>query len=133
MACPFFLPVRRLEPGPWLNPPRVPLGDPYWGSCQADPAAPVELPEEHQRELCNYGYARFRCPHFPEGAKEDAVRFSIVKDLGGCTELVYIVEKDHAPVDHGQLIYWVNEDRLEAAHASELVARQARAFVGAIR
>ncbi len=79
--------------------------------------------------MCNYGYARFLCPHFPEGAPGDAVRFSILKDADKCTELVYIVEKDHAPVDHGQLTYWVAEGRLEGAPASDVLARQARAFL----
>jgi len=129
MACPFFLPVRRLDPGAWVHAPRLPLGDPYWGECLADPAAPREPPEAHQRELCNRGYARFRCAHFPEATDSDAVRFSILRDAGGCIELVYIVEKDHAPVEYGQLIYRVEEDRLEGSQISELLAGQARAFL----
>jgi hypothetical protein len=131
MACPFFLPVRRLDQGAWVHPPRLPLGDPYLGECHADPAGPHEPPEAHQRELCNCGYARFRCSHFPEDAAADAVRFSILKDSDGCTELVYIVEKDHAPAEHGKLTYWMEEDRLDGPHTSDLLTRQARAFLSA--
>ena len=37
MPCPFFAPEQRLDPGPWTNPPRLPLGDPYSGSCRVRP------------------------------------------------------------------------------------------------
>lgn len=129
MPCPFFLPVRRLDLGAWVHPPRLPLGDPYAGLCHADSAAPFEPSEPHQRELCNCGYARFRCSHFPEDAAADAVRFSILADDGARVELVYVVEKDHSPAEHGRLVYVPEEDRLDGPHTSELLARQARAFL----
>jgi hypothetical protein len=129
MPCPFFLPVRRLDPGAWVHPPRLPLGDPYFGECHADPAAPHEPSEAHQRERCNCGYARYGCEHFPEDAAADAVRFSVLLDSGGRIELVYVVEKDYAPAEHGHLVYVADEDRWEGPHTSELLARQARAFL----
>jgi hypothetical protein len=129
MPCPFFLPIRRLDRGAWVHPPRLPLGDPYAGECHADPTAPHEPPELHQRELCNCGYARYRCSHFPEDAAADAVRFSIVSDSGASVELIYVVEKDHAPAEHGRLVYVPETDRWEGSHTSELLIRQARAFL----
>lgn len=129
MACPFFFPLRRLDQGAWLNPPRLPLGDPYSGECRADAAAPFEPPEEHQRERCNCGYARFRCSHYPEGAAGDAVRFSVLSDSSGRIEVIYAVERDHAPVEHGRLVYFREEDRWEDASVSGLLTRQAGAFV----
>ena len=129
MPCPFFLPCRCLDPGAWVHPPRLPLGDPHAGACHAGPALPHEPPEAHQRELCNYGYARYRCSHFPDDAAADAVRFSIASEAGGRLELIYVIEKDHAPVEHGRLIRLIEEGRWESLHTSELLARQAQAFV----
>ncbi len=97
MACPFFEPRELLPPGFWTHRPRLPLGDAYSGLCHArgDPSG------EHQYELCNHGYARGLCEHFPASCSTDAVRFSVT-----CEEplrLVYILEKDHAPIEHGEL------------------------------
>jgi hypothetical protein len=129
MPCPYFLPLRRLDRGAWVSPPRLPLGDPYAGECQADPAAPHQPPESHQRERCNCGYARGHCSHFPPAAPTDAVRFSILSDSGARIELIYVLEKDHAPVQHGRLVYIAAEDRWEDPPVGELLARQAQAFL----
>ena len=129
MSCPFFLPLRRLDHGAWVNPPRLPLGDPYGGECHADSTSPFEPLEAHQRELCNCGYARGRCSHFPEDSTGDAVRFSIAGEFSGRLDLVYVIEKDHAPAGHGRMVYVSEENRWETSHTSELLARQARAFV----
>ena len=121
MACPFFLPVRRLGSSGWSPEPRLPLGDAYGGSCHAHASSPFEPPEEIQRDLCNCGYARGRCSHFPDNGAADAVRFSVTDDQDGRVTLVYILEKDHAPMEHGPL---------DPAHeAPEPLASQARAFV----
>jgi hypothetical protein len=121
VACPFFLPVRRLGSGGWNPAPRLPLGDAYGGSCQAPASGPFEPSEGVQRELCNCGYARRRCAHFPDNGAVDAVRFSVTTNQDGRVTLVYILEKDHAPLEHGPL---------DPAHeAREPLASQARAFV----
>ena len=124
MACPFFLPVRMLDRGAWTNPPRLPLGEPYYGTCVARPSDPFSAPETVQRELCNCGYARGLCDRFPEDSAADAVRFSARSEAEGRVRLVYIVEKDHAPLEHGELEY----DGAVIGHGSELLHAQARAF-----
>lgn len=97
MACPLFKPARRLDAGGWNPAPRLPLGDPWAGECTAGCA---EQPAEStQREVCNGGYARGRCEHFPAGIEADAVRFSMADD----GRLIYIFEKDHAPLEHGEI------------------------------
>ena len=121
MACPFFLPVRRLGSGGWNPAPRLPLGDAYGGSCQARASSPFEPSEEIQRELCNCGYARQRCSHFPDTNAADAVRFSVAGDQDGRVTLIYILEKDHAPMEHGFMDY--------STGAREPLASQGRAFV----
>ena len=122
MACPFFLPVRRIGSGGWNPAPRLPLGDAYGGVCHARASSPFEPPEETQRDLCNCGYARRRCPHFPDNGAADAVRFSVTGDQDGRVTLVYILEKDHAPMEHGLM------DR-DATGGPEPLASQARAFI----
>ncbi|HEY4364386.1 MAG TPA: hypothetical protein VGN17_25700 [Bryobacteraceae bacterium] len=115
MACPFFEPRRKLDAGPWTHAPRLPLGAAYAGICRAHPAGAQEPTEEHQRELCNCGYARGRCSEFPLDAEGDAVRFSVAGE-----SVMYILEKDHTPVRHGVL---------EMDDVDELLRSQGRAFL----
>jgi len=114
LACPYFKPSRRLDAGGWDPAPRLPLGDAWAGECTAGNA--WEPAEAVQRETCNCGYARGRCAHFPDDAGADAVRFSMVAGK----RLIYIFEKDHAPVEHGEV------DR--ATEMREPLASLARAF-----
>ena len=114
MACPYFKPSRRLDAGGWDPAPRLPLGDAWAGECTAGVA--WEPAEALQRETCNCGYARGRCAHFPEDSTADAVRFSMAGE-----RLIYILEKDHAPVEHGEV------DRL--TEKREPLASLARAFL----
>jgi hypothetical protein len=104
----------------------MPLGASYLGVCRAagpsgDGQAP---PEARQRELCNRGYARGECPCFPPDAPADAVRFSVVSEEPGHVRLLWVHERDHAPVAHGTLSY--RDARIEGA--AGLLAAQARAF-----
>ena len=114
MACPFFKPARQLDAGGWDPAPRLPLGDAWGGECTVQGA---EQPAESiQREVCNCGYARGRCEHFPADTAADAVRFS----MGADGRLIYIFEKDHAPLEHG--------DIEAATDPREPLASLARAF-----
>ena len=114
MACPLFKPAHRLDAGGWDPAPRLPLGDAWAGECTAGCAQqPVE---STQREVCNRGYARGRCQHFPATMEADAVRFSI----GSSERLIYIFEKDHAPLEHGEID--------AATDSREPLASLARAF-----
>lgn len=119
MACPFFEPTAILETGPWAHPPRLPLGGTFSGLCHAEGARPVNLPG---LELCNHGYARGQCGHFPSACQADAVRFSLTQEQP--LRLVYILEKDHAPLEYGEL-----DQRVLASNG--ILAAQARAFLSA--
>src|SRR5262245_54382050 len=103
------MPIERLDDGLWLHAPRLPLGGTYRGTCHARPGEGVE---EH-REFCSWGYARGRCDRFPADSKADAVRFSKTGE-----GLIYILERDCAPVEHG----------IVTQAAGELLSRQASAF-----
>ena len=119
MACPFFKPARRLDAGGWDPAPRLPLGDAWGGECTAGCA---EQPDESiQRQVCNCGYARGRCAHFPAETTVDAVRFS----MGSGERLIYIFEKDHAPLEHGDID--------PATDPREPLASLARAFSESLR
>jgi hypothetical protein len=118
MACPFFTPLQLIE---WGG--RAPLGGMFNGSCSLGGAA-------DEPRLCNFGYARSLCDHFPADSHADAVRFSVSGMADGILRIVWILEKDHAPVDHGSLEY------RESAHdfiqpPTGPMASQARIFVEA--
>lgn len=93
MACPYFVPAEPWSDA-WTGPRRVPLGQPFTGACSQTTQT---IPPREQATLCNFGYARNRCTHFPESAGIDAVRFSMLT----ATELIWIAEREHAPVTHG--------------------------------
>jgi hypothetical protein len=128
VPCPFFVPSHRFETSGWARPPRFPLGDVFGGACHAQPADIVEPPEARQRELCNCGYARTRCDRFPGGDAPDAVRFSLTEDTLARLSFVYVIEKDHAPVEHGMLHYGIEKALLNGS-VNDVLDRQARAFV----
>jgi hypothetical protein len=124
MACPFFMPVARLERGDWIHAPRLPLGDPYRGICHAVEGEPFEPTESDQRDLCNCGYARGRCNRVP-AESADAVRFSVTDDKGGLIKITWVIETDHSPVEFGTLEYCEGQ----LSEASPLLTAQASAFV----
>ena len=126
MACPSFMPVSRLDQDMWLHAPRLPLGDPYRGVCHAG-SEPFIPPDSSQEELCNCGYARGRCDRLPDDSA-DAARFSVIAGGVGWVTLVYILEKNHAPAQHGVLQYSTQESRFENPPGG-LMEAQARAFV----
>jgi hypothetical protein len=94
--------------------------------CCAGPGDPLDPPQARQRELCNRGYARSQCECFPANAPADAVRFSITGEADGRIRMIYVFEKDHAPVEHGSLEF---ADALTGLEGREVLAAQARAFV----
>ena len=130
MACPFFAPSRRLENTVWLIPPRYPLGDLFSGTCHASASDLTEgHHDDHQEESCNFGYALGRCDRFPGGDAADAVRFSVTEDLPTRLSVVYVIEKDHAPVAHGTLEYSIADARFVGPVLSHVLVQQAHAFL----
>jgi hypothetical protein len=99
VPCPFFLPLRPRNETEWFVPPRAPLGRLFEGECHAP--STKQHPEHPTVDglLCNIGYARGVCPQFPPEAPHDAVRFHRLAD----GSLLYVFERDHAPVEHGQV------------------------------
>ncbi|MEP6961151.1 MAG: hypothetical protein ABI995_03685 [Acidobacteriota bacterium] len=122
MPCPFFLPTQPLVDTGWLRPPRAPLGELFAGECRAGEPAPAD------HESCNFGYARGNCSRFPaDAATPDAVRFSVTSESGSGLRVTYVLEKDHAPVEHGSIEYDSISGQLTGAEG--LLEQQARVFV----
>ena len=127
MACPYFYPVARFENSPWSIPPRLPLGDAFSGQCRA-PGSSAQPAESHVREVCNVGYGRHGCEHFPADGPADAVRFHIAKDAGELIQIQYVFEKDCWPAERGAL-EWIPARDLTIAARNETLRRQAQAFL----
>jgi hypothetical protein len=111
VACPYFVPLeKRAERFSF----RLPLGAFWIGECAADGGA--RAAEDFQLNECNYGYSRGQCPRFPSNAEWDAVRFTRRGEA-----LLFILEKDHAPVRFGPL---------ETIEPGTILEKQARAWNG---
>jgi hypothetical protein len=111
----------------------LPLGDAWTGICRALPGLPAPPDEAGIRPLCNLGYARGGCSRFPSGDGPDAVRFTISRDDGATVGIYYVVERDHHPFAHGRMEYSVATGVIAPPPPSEIVARQAQAYVESYR
>ena len=124
MACPYFYPVELLSGGS----ARSPLGGECQGTCRADSSEAFQPDGGTMQSFCNFGYARGLCPRFPESSPFDAVRFSVRRDGDGA-RIVFVLERDYAPLRHGVVRYL--DGRLEGELPDECVARQAAVFASA--
>jgi hypothetical protein len=134
VACPFFMPVERLENGNWLHAGRLPLGCGWSGLCTA-PGYEGETPsQEELREFCNLGYAH-RCRRLPWERVWDSVRFS-ARTVGGdgsgagrSIQVRYVCEREHLPVEYGMLEFDAFGARWVEAHGDSRVQRMAECFL----
>ena len=153
MACPFFMPVGKLENGAWPHPARLPLGAGWSGRCMA-PGHQGETPSQAEmEEFCNLGYAS-TCGRLPCDRAWDAVRFGVTgsaqiksgrgnqsndglsSNCGGnvrlpnrIIQLCYVCERDHQPVEHGRLEFDPESARWIHGHADERVQKMAECFL----
>jgi hypothetical protein len=93
VSCPYFLPKEPLQETKWAVPPRAPLGALCAGECHAG-----DSPQPADHDRCNFGYARGLCERFPADGGADAVRFAAHPE-----GVLYVLERDHAPLEHGIL------------------------------
>jgi hypothetical protein len=128
------MPTERLEHGSWPHPARLPLGCGWSGRCTA-PGHEGEVPAQDILEaFCNLGYAS-SCTWAPLERKWDAVRFSVAAPMGEekssarVMRLVYICEREHRPVDHGELQFDLQDARWPAPHGDSRIQKMAECFV----
>ena len=97
----FSTPNGELDPGAWTHRPRLPLGRPLF---RLMPLAVWWIFRAAGRASARAVQSRLRARplrHFPVSSAADAVRFSVTDDRDGCLRVVYVFEKDHAPLSHG--------------------------------
>jgi hypothetical protein len=114
MSCPYFYPQTPAPEGSYALPARVPLGVMYRGECHADPSTVHASVTDVGGDCCNFGYGHGVCGNFPPDAEADAVRFSLSRSR----ELLWILEKDFAPLRYGCI-----------GDAGSTVKRQAEVFL----
>jgi hypothetical protein len=108
----------------------LPLGDIWAGECWALPSPIPTLQGASLDRPCALGYARGRCPHFPQGNDgADAVRFTICGDDGARLQLLYVLERDHHPFAHGRLEFSLAVSQFVPSSLEGIFRRQAEAYV----
>jgi hypothetical protein len=129
------MPLEKLENGSWPHPARLPLGCGWTGHCSA-PQHENETPPQHVVEaFCNLGYAT-GCAWAPNDRKWDAVRFAFSarrKDTEGdfsrVIRICYVCERNHLPVEHGDLRFDAQQGKWVKPHADLRLQKMAECFL----
>ena len=124
MACPYFEPRTKFRDAITS----MPLGDVWSGICRANAGAPHEPDVNALTEFCNMGYARGKCPSFPDTTAPDAVRFMIARDQDQMIQIAYVTERDHHPHAHGSLEYSRAAAAFPETCGDPLLEKQAQAY-----
>jgi hypothetical protein len=139
LACPYFTPVSKLENGNWPHPARLPLGCGWSGHCTAA-GHEGQIPAQHILEACcNLGYAS-SCTWAPLQRAWDAVRFSVStpNEIGNAGQaaspsrvlrLLYVCERDHRPVTHGDLLIDLSNANWLRRHDDARIQKMAECFL----
>jgi hypothetical protein len=141
MTCPYFMPVAKLEDGNWPHPARLPLGSGWSGHCTA-PGHEGEAPAQGVLEaFCNLGYAS-SCGWAPQERLFDAVRFAFAvsapdpsaknkpRDAAASVLLLrYVCERDHRPVEHGDLEFDLTAAAWQRRHNNPCIQKMAECFL----
>jgi hypothetical protein len=128
MACPFFMPTRKLDDGVWLHPSRLPLGCGWEGHCTAPGHEGAVPAPSRLHEECSLGYAS-TCPHLPEGRAWDAVRFAVSREYESRIRVAYVCERNHLPAEHGDLEYRVHDGQWTGCHPDRRIQKMAECFL----
>jgi hypothetical protein len=135
VACPFFMPMEKLENGAWIHAGRLPLGCGWSGKCTA-PGHEGESPSQDElQQFCNLGYAE-GCRRLPRERVWDSIRFGArtVSDgwENGCrgrVQVKYVCERGHLPAEHGILEFDARDLRCEKPHQDGCLQRMAECFL----
>jgi hypothetical protein len=141
LACPYFMPVAKLENASWPHPARLPLGLGWSGHCTA-PGHEGDLPTQDVLEtFCNLGYAG-GCSWSPPERRWDAVRFAVsaprdsatipLRDTAATIRILllgYVCERDHRPVEHGDLEFDLSRAIWLRRHNDARIQKMAECFL----
>ncbi|HEY3939756.1 MAG TPA: hypothetical protein VGL97_20150 [Bryobacteraceae bacterium] len=112
MPCPYFEPTRvAAEPGHATA--RLPLIDEYDGVCRAASEA-IEVPAELRFRCCNHGNSRGLCRHFPADEIRSSLRYEVLRQTAATLDLLWVEEREYAPLAWRQVKYFVDRDCLES-------------------
>ena len=117
--------------GSWPHPSRLPLGAGWTGNCRAS-GTDLAASDVHIREFCNLGYAT-ACPHLPAHRDWDAIRFSIAHVSREKITVCFVCELDHAPIEHGKLVFDLFAESWLHADSDPRVLRLADAYLHTYR
>jgi hypothetical protein len=127
VACPFFYPAEKSVTIAWAFPSRLPLGSGFCGTCRAH-AEESKPTDDELREFCNLGYSA-GCPRLPVARRADCVRFVVMRDSEEKIVLDYIYEREHAPVERGQVEYDCTGQNWPVRLNDECAQRQAECYL----
>jgi hypothetical protein len=137
------MPVARLENGSWPHPSRLPLGSGWTGHCTAPGHQDAIPSQDILQAFCNLGYGS-SCGWAPAERTWDAVRFSVSAPDSSSREkgrnpfadaparilrLIYVCERDHRPVVHGDLEFDVSQATWPRRHADARIQKMAECFL----
>jgi hypothetical protein len=140
MACPYFMPVAKLENGNWPHPARLPLGLGWSGYCTAAGHEGETPALDVLQEFCNLGYPT-SCSWSPAERPWDAVRFAVcappgrsrAQHSGGGSGRVlllgYVCERNHRPVAHGDLEFDLSQASWLRRHDDARIQKMAECFL----
>ena len=129
------MPLAKLENGSWPHPTRLPLGCGWTGHCTAPGHEAQTPPQDVQEAFCNLGYAG-NCGWAPLQRAWDSVRFAVSAPEGSkgdnvsrTLSLLYVCERDHRPVTHGELIFDLATATWPRRHEDAPIQKMAECFV----
>ena len=129
------MPVEKIENGNWPHPSRLPLGCGWKGHCTA-PGREGQAPAQDVLEsFCNMGYA-IGCSWAPSQRLCDSVRFSVsgptletARQISAVLSLIFVLERDHRPVERGQLEFDVKKSVWRVPHPDPRIQKMAECFL----
>jgi len=139
LACPYFMPIAKLENGNWPHPSRLPLGCGWSGHCTAPGHEEKTPSQDILQAFCNLGYAT-SCPWAPRERPWDAVRFSVsapgLREKSGVMDtqarvlrLAYVCEKNHLPAKNGELEYDISRAVWIRRHDDPRIQKMAECYL----
>ncbi len=129
MACPYFFPQQRRDDLVWPHPARLPLGAGFGGTCSAPGFAGTAPSDDELRDGCNLGYAK-QCRRLPREREADCARYAVSLDGDQRVVVTWILERDHAPGEHGHAEYDCAARQLTVAPDNARIRRQLECYLG---
>jgi len=145
LACPYFMPVAKLENGSWPHPARLPLGCGWGGHCTA-PGHKDQVPSQDVLQaFCNLGYAS-SCGWAPAERRWDAVRFAVASPAKSSREfdpisreqaparvlrLTVVYEQNNRPAGQGELEFDLSTTTWLRRHEDTRIQKMAECFLEA--